>query len=79
MMSWKHLIVFAICVVACYSECVPDPLPSSNADNGNIIVGSLKPINTTSDSIVQLIHFLNEYKYNLTNSNDNLMIVTCRY
>lgn len=76
MMNLKHLIVLAVCVVACYSVCVPDPLP---AESSQLIVGNLKPLNTTSDSVVQLIHFLNEYKYNASGPNDNLMIVTCNF
>lgn len=76
-MNSKQFIIFAMCVVACYSTCVPDPIPVEG-NNQPLMVGNLKPINTSSDNVVQLIHFLNEFKYNQTADNENLLIVSCK-
>ena len=80
-MEFKYFIILAACIIACYGDCIPDPLPEPLTGNNTdwMIVGNARPINVTSDSVVQMIHFLNEYKYNASAPTDNLLIVTCNF
>ena len=81
-MEFKYLIVFAVCTSVCFGDCIPDRLPESanfNNSSSSMLVGNARPINVSSDRVVQLIHFLNEYKYNVSAPNDNLLIVTCNF
>ncbi len=75
-MNYKHIVLLAAsCLLVCvWSECVPDPI--ENIDDPER-VGTTRLQNTSSANIIKFIPFLNENKYNSTESNENLLILTC--
>ncbi len=75
-MKLRYLIILAVSLVSCQADCVPDKFLFTNENS--ISVGSKTSINVSSDSVIKLIPFLNEYKYNTSGQNDNLLMVTCK-
>ncbi len=76
-MNFKHIILLAAtCIVAIWSDCVPDPIPDEN--NNSHMVGNFRPINVSDENVRNLIPNINLFKYNNASLNDNLLIVTCK-